>query len=261
MSLFLDGNISTIEDLWTYDSSILTVSNVEQVDLTAKLGLAQREMQVELQQMLARSSYGQMRGLNSFGQVTPTTIDLSGVVVTEPVHQWHCIRTLALVYRDAYYSQLNDRYQGRWQEYVKLDAQMQLILFNTGIGVVADPIPQPETPTIAISAGSNQPATYYVRVTWLNTSGQEGQGSATSAVIADQFHTLMVTAINAPSNAVSWNIYSGLSDSSMTRQNGAPLNPGDSWILPANGLVEGQPLGDGQSPDYYLSPCNTIPRG
>jgi hypothetical protein len=261
MSLFVDGNISTIEDLRTYDSSVLTVSSVEQVDLTAKLGLAQRELQVELQQMLARSSYGQMRGLNSFGQVTPTTIDLSGVVVTEPLRQWHCLRTLALVYRDAYYSQLNDRYQGRWQEYVKLDAQAQLILFNTGMGLVADPISQATAPTMTISAGSNTPATYYVRVSWLNASWQEGQGSATSAVIADQFHTLTVAATNAPANAAWWNVYAGLSEPSMTRQNAAPLNPGDSWILPAAGLVDGQAPSEGQSAEYYLSPCNTIPRG
>lgn len=261
MPLFLDGNISTIEDLRAYDSSILTVSNVEQVDLTAKLSLAQRELQVELQQMLARSSYGQMRGLNSFGQVTPATIDLSGVAVTEPLRQWHCLRTLALVYRDAYYSQLNDRYQGRWQEYVKLDGQAQLILFNTGIGMVADPIAQAAAPLLAISAGSNQPATYYVRAAWLNAGGQEGQGSATSAVIADQFHMLTATAINAPSNAGAWNIYAGLTESSMTRQNANPLNPGDSWILPASGLADGPAPGEGQPPDYYLSPCNTIPRG
>jgi hypothetical protein len=80
-------------------------------------------------------------------------------------------------------------------------------------------------------------------------------------VIADQFHTLTVAATNAPPNAAAWNIYAGLSESSLTRQNASALNPGDSWILPAAGLVAGPPPSEGQSPEYYLSPCNTIPRG
>ena len=38
--------------------------------------------------------------------------DLSHVVVTPPVRLWHTYRTLENVYREAYNSQLNDRYAG-----------------------------------------------------------------------------------------------------------------------------------------------------
>ena len=35
------------------------------------------------------------------------------VVVTPPLKLWHIFRTLEMVYRDAYNSQLNDRYAGQ----------------------------------------------------------------------------------------------------------------------------------------------------
>lgn len=252
MSLFLDGNISTIEDLRAYDSSILTVSNVEQIDLTAKLRLAERELQVELQRLLVQ---------NCARQVTPATVDLSAVVVTEPLTQWHCLRTLALVYRDAYYSQINDRYQGRWQEYVKLDAHMAGALANNGVGMVADPVQRPGAPTVTVEAGANPPATYYLRVSWLNATGQEGQGSATSAVIADQFHTLTIAPPEAPANATGWNLYLGYSDSAMTRQNESPLELDANWILPGTVSTDGPPPTEGQAPEYFLTPSRVMPRG
>jgi len=247
MSLFVDGNISNIEQLRAYDSSILTVSNVEQIDLAAKLQLAQVELQAELQELFARDSpiYS--------SEITPTTLDVGPVVVTESLRQWHCIRTLSLVYRDAYFSQLNDRYYGRWQEYVQLDARASALLLGTGIGVVSDPLPRPAGPAITVSAGSNSPAIYYFRVSWMNSAGQEGQGSLVTPFIAEQFHTLSVAPPPLAANAVSWNLYAGASDMSLTRQNDQVLDPNAVWQLPLNGLrTSGPPPGEGQQPDYYF---------
>ena len=42
------------------------------------------------------------------------------VVVTPPLKRWETMHALELVYRDAYFSQLVDRYQAKWQEYAKL---------------------------------------------------------------------------------------------------------------------------------------------
>jgi hypothetical protein len=263
MSLFVDGNISTIEDLRAYDSSLLTVSNVEQVDLIAKLSLAQRELQVELQQMFAVGSPSNNVpiSLAAILPMTPASISLGALVVTEPLRQWHSLRTLSMVYRDAYYSQLNDRYQGKWHEFVRLDARTSAILFNTGLGIVNDPIPLAQAPAITVGPGSNGPATYYVRVAWASGSQQEGQASVTQAVIADQFHSLTVQAVNPPPNAVSWNIYAGKSDSILARQNTDPLAIGAPWDLPASGLVNGPGPSEGQAPDYFYKPSQLIQRG
>lgn len=263
MSLFVDGNISTIEDLRAYDSSVLTVAGVEQVDLNAKLNLAQRELQVEIQQMFAIGppSVNVPISLAAILPMTPASIDLKALVVTEPLRQWHCLRTLSMVYRDAYYSQLNDRYQGKWQEFVRLDSRTSAMLFNTGLGLVNDPISQAQAPGITVGPGPNEPATYYVRVAWVNGALQEGQASVTQAVIADQFHTLTVQGVNPPSTASSWNVYAGASDSTLARQSSDALLTGAAWTLPASGLVAGPGPGEGQAPDYFYKPGQLIQRG
>jgi hypothetical protein len=247
MSLFVDGNISTIEQLRAYDSSILTVSSVEQIDLEVKLQLAQVQIEAELQEVFARDSpvYS--------SEITPATLDLSPVVVTEPLRQWHCVRTLSLVYRDAYFSQLNDRYYGRWQEYVQLDGRLSALLLGTGIGIVSNSLPRPDSPEITLGAGSNSPAIYYFRVSWVNSAGQEGQGSLVTPLIAEQFHTLAVAPPNRPSNAVAWNLYAGASDASVTRQNSGILDLDSIWQLPTGGIeTSGPPASEGQPPDYYF---------
>ncbi|MEO8660907.1 MAG: hypothetical protein ABI693_20720 [Bryobacteraceae bacterium] len=247
MSLFVDGNISTIEQLRAYDSSILTVSNVEQIDLEAKLQLAQVELGAEIQEVFARDSplYG--------SEITPATLNLGPIVVTEPLRQWHCVRTLSLVYRDAYFSQINDRYYGRWQEYLQLDGRLSALLLGTGIGITSDPLARPASPVITLSEGSNSPAIYYFRVAWVNSAGQEGQGSLVTPLIAEQFHTLSVAPPAPPANAVSWNLYVGASDTSVTRQNSGALDLDSTWQLLAEGLqTSGPPANEGQQPDYYF---------
>src|ERR1044072_4136716 len=95
MALFTDGPAATIEDLAAQDSQLLTLANAEGIDLTVKLGLAHEAVGLELEELLsAGSSYR-----------------LGQVVVTPAVRLWHTHRTLELVYRDAYHSQLNDRYR------------------------------------------------------------------------------------------------------------------------------------------------------
>lgn len=255
MGLFVDSNISTTEDLRAYDSQILTVANIEQVDLPTKLKLAEREIQVELQAILGRSSSGPNT------QASPTIIDLSRVVVTEPLRQWHCLRTLVMVYQDVFHSQLNDRYEARWKEFLRLDQRTSALLRDTGLGLVSDPVPAARIPTVDISGGPMEPATYYIRVAWVNSGEQQGRPSETTAAIADTFHTLTVTAIEAPANAIGWNVYAGATNSTMAKQNQEVLLPGAVWTLPLSGLAAGIPPTEGQQPDYFCRPGGLLPRG
>ena len=43
--------------------------------------------------------------------------------------------------------------------------------------------------------------------------------------------------MNAPANAVSWNVYAGVTPDSLYLQNSIPLAPGASWIAPSSGLI------------------------
>ena len=51
MSLFADGPPSNIEDLTDQDSGLLDVCRVQQIDASAKLTLAHRELAVEIESL------------------------------------------------------------------------------------------------------------------------------------------------------------------------------------------------------------------
>ncbi len=107
MALFTDGPASTIEDLAAQDSQILDVASVEGIDLTRKLALAQEAAAMDLEAALGgRGSTSWQFGLR-LALPRPT---LENIVVTPALRLWHTYRTLEMVYGDAYYSQLNDRY-------------------------------------------------------------------------------------------------------------------------------------------------------
>ncbi|MDX2153224.1 MAG: hypothetical protein SFV54_20940 [Bryobacteraceae bacterium] len=254
MALFTDGTISTAEDLRVYDSHILELASIENVDLTAKLALAEKEVSVELQAFLARE-------LGNDEPYSPESISLSGLVVTEPLRQWHCLRALSAVYRDVYHSQLNDRYLGRWKEFSRLDAAAARLLFDTGLGMVRMPVPQSQAPTVTVVPGSIEPAAYFVQTTWLNELGQEGRPSAVTAILASEFHSLIIAPGARPAIATHWNAYIGDSEEGIGRQNMLPLAAGETWSLPIIGVIRGPKPAAGQLADYFVRPGRALRRG
>lgn len=242
MALFTDGGISSIEDLRVYDSSVWDVASTEDIDVTAKLGLAQKQIEVELTGLLGGT-------------------DLTKVVVTEPLRQWHALQTLSLVYADAYYRQLNDRYSARRTLYQDLAGRASAAFLQIGIGVAHHPVGRPDPPALATIAGPMPACTYYVRVAWVNGAGEEGSPSDLSVANAPDSHTLVVNPGNAPAGVTGWNVYAGLTPDGTTLQNGAPLAVGSTWTEPASGLVSGRRPGSGQQPGSYLIPSRILQRG
>ena len=93
------------------------------------------------------------------------------MVVTEPLRQWHVHKTLAMVYRDAYNNQLNDRYRKSGTNTSNWRKQARETYFQIGVGLVADPIPKPAVPhVVARPVQGIGRATFYVAVTWVNAS-------------------------------------------------------------------------------------------
>ena len=130
MALFTDG-ISTIQDLMSQDSSVLTTAQTENIDLNQKLTLAQQELGIELTTLLQRSNtYDWQFWLQPDPQ-------LNNIVVTPPLQLWHVFQTLALVYQDAYFNQLNDRYKGKRDQFQQLAKWAMDKLIQTGIGIAA----------------------------------------------------------------------------------------------------------------------------
>jgi hypothetical protein len=174
--------------------------------------------------------------------------------------RWQALHTLAIVYRDAFNNQLNDRYRVKWNEYRDLarDARQETLRF--GIGLVLSPIPMAPQPVFSFVAGPNPATTYYAQVTWVSTTGQEGNPSDLTTFATPTGSALVIGTTNPPSAATGFNVYLGLSPA-VTLQNSAPIPAGQSFTIPPTGLVTGHAPGNGQTADLYIVGGRTLRRG
>lgn len=256
MALFTDGPISSAKELQECEASVLTDANAEGIDVAAKVTLAQQDLANELILFLLRRA-----PFRDYQPNVRRSRGLTDVVVTDALRQWHIHKTLAMVYRDAYNNQLNDRYQGKWNEYEQLAKGSSRTYFQLGVGVVADPVPRATTPELSSVAGNGSGATFYVIATWVNSAGQEGAPSACAQLGTSTGEILTVALTGVPpQNAVGWNAYVGPSPGAVTRQNESPLAIGSSWTM-TGGLSAGAPVSFGQMPAWFIVDHRTIERG
>jgi hypothetical protein len=259
MALFTDGPISCILDLTARDTQLLNVAVAEGIDVTQKLALAQDELALELGSLLSRmSSAAQSLWLS------PQT-DIGRVVVTPALKLLHTLRTLEMVYADAYCNQLNDRYAGKRDQFHSLADWAYGKLIETGIGISCCPVPQPPSANVVASpAPIGSPPlpddTYFVSIAWINSQAEEGACSvpATAKTIMG---TLVVQSGTAPRNAIAWNVYVGAAPESMSLQNIVPLTPGQTWIQPGILSTSGRAPGSGQSPSFVQPVPRILQRG
>jgi hypothetical protein len=246
MALFIDGGISTLEDLTAQDSQLLDVASVEGIDVTQKLGLADAELALDLEMLLAKAA----GPIDRFWITNPP--GLENVVCTPALKLWHTHTTLALVYADAYFSQLNDRYKAKRDQFRESAKWAREKLMQLGVGIATDPVPQAKTPELAGTAGGSMPSgTYYVATAWTNASGGEGRcGLPATFTATSTVSTLEVHPGPAPTGAKGWNVYVGNDPGSLTRQNEAPIDPNGAWRQTAAPAEDGVSPGDGQGPDY-----------
>ena len=254
--LLTDGAPNGTVDLQTYESAILNVASTEGIDVDAKLGLATEEISETVLNILldhARST----DPLSNARRV----IGVSDVVVTPQMKRWHALHTLAVVYRDAFNNQLNDRYAAKMQEYQLLSGNAKENTLRFGIGLVANPIPQAQMPTLGSAAGSNPATLYYVQVSWVSAAGQEGAPSVLTAFETAGSSALTVAAVNPPGVATGFNVYIGLTSDSVTLQTSSPIAIGESFTLPGSALAAGRASGMGQTPDIYVTGGQMLRRG
>ena len=130
MALFVDGPACTIDDLTDQDSGLLDVAQTTGINVSTKLRLAVEEIRTDLHLWLIRPRTERCE------LVWGPTLHIEQIVVTPSLKRWETMHALALVYRDAYFSQLVDRYQAKWQEYAKLarDARESFIAERAGAG-------------------------------------------------------------------------------------------------------------------------------
>jgi len=254
MALFTDV-ISTIQDLLNQDSSVLTTAQTENVNLTAKMALAQQELGIELTTLLQRNNaYDWQFWLQP-------VLQLNNIVVTPPLQLWHVYQSLKLVYQDGYFNQLNDRYKGKRDQFEQLSKWAMNKLIETGLGIVSNPIPQAAPPQLTSIPGGQAATTYCASVSWLDADNEEGQPSDPSTLTIPSGTALVVQPVNQPVNAAAWNVYVGLSPTAMALQNMSPLTLDQVWVQAGPVSTLGPPPGTGQSPDYYRPLTRVIQRG
>ena len=250
MALFTDGAVASIEDLKGHDTQLLNVATVEDIDLTRKLALAHEGISVELTGLLEQA-------MQQGQSAAPPSIDQ--IVVTTPLKLWHVFRTLEMVYRDAFNSQLNDRYAGKRDEYHDMAKWAYDRLLQSGLGMATDPVKQATTPSPSPSAGALADGAYYVAIAWTNAAGDEGAASTPAMIqLAGSSFAVQPT---VPADVAGWNVYCGTGPSTMTIQNGAPLTPGQVWVQSDAVSTTGRLAGSGQTATYQLQVPRMIQRG
>jgi hypothetical protein len=256
MALFLDGPAVTIDDLINEDSGLLVTSQTVGINVTAKLQLAMSEVQSELETVLLR-----LQSAAGFGLVQPPGI--GQVVVTPDLARWEKMQALVMVYRDASYTQLIDRYKAKWDMFLKLTQAARDQFIANGVGLVNVPVPEAALPVLGtISVVSTQAGgTFYACVTWVNATGQEGSPSDAGSIVVPANNLMTVMATSAPANAVGFNVYVGTVLAMMTLQNSVVLPVGGSFTYVPGSSTSSQLPGTGQVPDYVKALPATIMRG
>jgi hypothetical protein len=255
MALLSDGPPSTIDDLTDQDSYLLTVVGIEGINVTSKLSLAYNEVQIELTAILGReaSIYAPVLG--------EASLDIANMAITPALKLWHTHRSLELIYRDAYFNQLSDRYQGKWAEFHRLAMMARTQFIDTGAGLVIDPLPQPAAPIITFEAAAQAGGIVYFTVTWVNTEGEESTPAVVVQSNVPEGNIAIVEMAAAPSNAVGWNLYGGVTPAALSLQNSTPVGVGVvSQFIPP-GLMGGAAPGTGQAPNVTRDLPRRIMRG
>jgi hypothetical protein len=254
MALFVDGPASTISDLTDQDAGLLDVALGTGINVSTKLRLAMEEIRTDLQLWLNRARIPTV-------MIWGPTLRIEQIVVTAPLKRWETMYALALVYRDAYFSQLVDRYQAKWQEYSSLARDARENFLATGIGMVSDPVKQAAPPVLSMTAGPQAGGIFYAGVAWVNAAGQEGLPSYASSITVTDGNLMTVAVTGAPANAVGFNVYAGTSLDAMWRQNNVALPVAGSFLYVPGETTSGALPGKGQEPDFTRPVARTILRG
>ena len=168
---------------------------------------------------------------------------------------------LELVYRDVYFTQVVDRYEAKWQGYVELARVARETYLEGGLAGVNNPLRRPIPPVLTTQPAAQTGGTFYASVAWVNAAGQEGAASAASSTSVGNGNVMVVSANNAPTNAVGYRVYAGAALNGMFLQNSVLLPVGNTFQYLPGQVTTGTLPGVGQKPDFVIPVARTLLRG
>jgi hypothetical protein len=233
-----------VDDLQSYDGSVTTVASEENIDLTAKMSQSEAWITDRVDAFLRWQS----------------ALTVQNALVDERLKRWHLANVLAMLYRDASFSQANDRFEKKWKVFEQDATQRKAEYFVAGVPYVANPVRKPGAPTVAVIAGVQPAGAYRVAITRVDAAGRESAPSELIAVQAAAGNGFTVAA-NGLAEDDRWNVFATDDDLPMRKQNEGVLTSGATWTLPESGLSEGREAGDGQPPDGWVRQRRILPRG
>jgi hypothetical protein len=254
MALFADGVTCTVDDLTDQDSGLADVAKTCGINVTSKIRLAHEEIVGDLRLWLDRAR-------PAVDAVWAPALRTEQVVVTPALRQWEVLMALSLFYRDAYFSQLVDRYQAKWDAYSKLTRNAYDRFVASGMGLVNDPVRQASQPFLGSVPGPQNGGTFYASIAWVNAAGQEGSPSAAASITVADGNLMTVAASDSPQRVVGFNIYAGLKLDAMFLQNSTVLPAEVAFTYIPGSVVQGRLPGNGQCPDYMRPLVRTLLRG
>jgi len=259
MALFTDADIVTLNDLLPFESSLVQIASSHGIDVQTKIELSISTIQDKLMLWLVNVGASDPQWINR------RLLGLSTVVVTPTLHKWLCFDSLSRFFAEAYNTQLNTRFEGKWTEYKQNASDAAEMVFMSGIGIVYKPLPRPGMPVVSAGTGDPSPEALFVQAAWVDAAGNESALSPVNGLILSGVLDLTVAmkegVVLAPPSAIGWNLYASNTEMNLTRQNTSLMTIGQPWHLPTSGLVNGPPALNGQVPDYYITLSRPVQRG
>lgn len=261
MALFTDGPAATVDDLRRYDSSAGSLAHDAGINLDDKLAVAAEEVGQAIFYFLLSHSTPAFNGILTGppGEARRQRLGLSDVMVTPAVRRWTSLKALAGLYRDAYQSDVTDRYRKKWDEFEQLAREAEDFVFGTGVGLSLNAVPKAPVPRIDQVTGTATGTDCVVRATWVSQGGEGAPSNTWHATLAPGDQVSMQSA--PPAGVTGWNVYVAPTDSTPLLQNDSPMPVDGGWRMPMGSLAQGRPILEGQPPDYIVVDRRLVPRG
>ena len=182
--------------------------------------------------------------------------------MTPALKMWHTWQALSLVYRDAYFNQLNDRFALKWKEYQLLAETEKSRLRELGIGIVWNPLPKPDCPVLTLTPAAEIGGTFYFSVAVLNAAGEQSAPSPVESLQLPDGNAVDIQVPGPPPNSIGWNVYVGTSPKEVCLQNSSPLPLDTHWVcFPSTMVANGCPPSNGQAPNMLRPLPRLLGRG